>query len=214
MRRVERSSRGEGEDTLATGEANVRTDTTVDVLRRASRHAQGAIETSWMTTRRLQVQGEQLEEIDRALDKMEHDLGVGDDALRRMTWTGRVKRWFTSRRKQPSDGVESSTSSSVPSSSLPIKPQGLREKNQQREGTRGSKRDDVIGCSSSTSHIAMEEEKLLDALLGDVHAMREQATLQGAMLTEHNRRLDVIATKTDAVHNHVNRTKQKVEKML
>ncbi|RNF06792.1 uncharacterized protein Tco025E_07498 [Trypanosoma conorhini] len=185
-------------------------DATVDALQRAARDAQGAVETGVTTTRRLQLQEEQMRRVDRSLVEVEQGLGAGDRALLRMTWTGRIKSWFMPP-PPPSNG-------GAPSSSpAPPRPPGEQpEQTRRREETSGGGADGVGGRGSRLcrEEEEEEEERLLDALLDDVHAMREQATLQAAMLNEHNRHLDAMAAKTAGLRNHMERTNQRVEKML
>ncbi|RNE98232.1 hypothetical protein TraAM80_08903 [Trypanosoma rangeli] len=207
------SRRGDVVTARAAAEATdkgIRAGTVLETLQRASRHAQGVVETGVTTTRQLQVQGEQMRRVDRGLDEVKQELGAGDHALLRMTWAGRIKSWFKPTPPQPSNrGLSSSVLS--PSSAQPPEEQ-LGQKRQGQE-TRGR---DPHGVSSDgrDNQLSKEEEELLDALLGDVHVMREQATLQRAILTDHSCRLGAMTTKTDEVCNHMERMNRKVEKML
>ncbi|KEG05311.1 hypothetical protein DQ04_23721000 [Trypanosoma grayi] len=164
-----------------------------------------------------------MEVINRALDDVEHELNVSDRTVRSMSWTGKVKNWFTSKPRKPQScagagGTAGSGSASAPSSSSPsaAPPRQQRQQEPRRVGEAGGGGSSSSNGETGTSngHLSKEEDKLLDTLLNSVGAMREQASLQGELLAGHNRRLDEMSAKTDAVRGHMERTDRSVRKLL
>ncbi|ORC89862.1 uncharacterized protein TM35_000101300 [Trypanosoma theileri] len=177
---------------------------TLDMLRQASRHAQSAIETGLSTTRELQMQGEQMEKISQHLDDMEENMKTSDRTLRGFSRRARVINWFRSKLRQKTDPEDENTGV-VTTLSAPV---GAQISVQPEIPTK-QKQEEKVGCSSLTT----EEDKMIDSLIYNVGLLRQQALLQGELLDQHNRHLDAITTKTDAVHNHVAKTSKKVAKL-
>lgn len=170
---------------------------TVEVLRDTRRDTAATVEVANETSRSLAQQDEQIDRIDGKLDKVEAELRVSDRILKSMTsFTGMIGSIF---------GRSSTNSRERPAVAEPV----LRPAHSSATSPPAEQRALAAGGA-----VTAEEDQLLDEIASDLERVRQTAKTQNETLRSQNQRLDKLQHKSEAVNDHMERTRHKVTRML
>lgn len=194
-------------------------DRTLDSTKRSLALIEDSHDIAVRTGEELQCQGEQLNRIERNLDKIQNDMGIAKRHIRSVNsvW-GAIGNYFKKAPK-PKETTEQST----PDSRL----SGLQEDSSLYYRTRvseseiagydaGIRRSGQFERSAYTSRDPREREieANLDLVSQGLGRLKEDALILGGEIERQNEQLDRLGVKADRAYNTVEESDKKVRRIL
>jgi hypothetical protein len=175
----------------------------VEILRDARRETTRTIEVAQDTNESLARQGEQIDRIHGKVDKIEAELTVSDKILKSMTgWTGLVTSIFSSTKKERPE-PKPAEPAPKPAREVPA-PAGSRH-------ARSPPPD--VAQKPATGGLTEDEVSELDGLASDLGQIKQMAMAQNTTIRQQNERLDSLNKKTAQANAHMERTRNRVDRV-
>jgi hypothetical protein len=200
---------------------------TVEVLRDARKDTTRTVDVARDTGESLARQGEQIDRMHNKMEKIDVELTVSDKILKTMTgWTGLVTSIFTSTKKadqkKPDAAPKPGAAGPVASSSAAELGAMTGSSSRRGVGGRGGggARPMQGGAGAQSGEGAVEncglhEDEIveLDGLASDLEEIKAMAKAQGQAIQRQNERLDALSNRTTEVNSHMERTRNRIDRI-